>query len=979
MGKVLGRLKKGDLLISGKLNERLPAITDGLIAHMPMDGTCMDIVGGHNPVEATETRKNLILDCSQYDWRDPNSWEKNNGDPNSKLTWDSVQNCLVADGEGWWLFKGFIQVDTSKNWYFLSEVKKEGTKGVYYMGNASFKADKTTGVPGHPGSYDYAGACSVTVPVTWTKYLNQYTDGAPRTGTSTAGLANTFDPDCRFIRPVFIANYNGGVIGTDKTYIKNIAIYYTDKTTPGVVKKNDGVAICRTTTNLIPNPHKFSSGWNSYGEGNDGAFMTEFGIEGVNIINRKSWCGTSRAIQLPSAGTYTFSALVKIIDIGKFSGWIGIYISGGGIEDKSSFADPSVIGKWQKITLTVTTTTNNIMIYLMGAGGDRNDINRMTCQYTMPQVEALPYATEFVNGARSNDAALRYGIPNAPNLTKYTVRLDYSHPDLSKFGTNAVFASSYDGINGGSAPWFGVDANTNNVRNAPSQANKRHTALFVYDGSITHVYIDGNLVCDSGGKFFFATNYIISFSSVFGWNSAGYLASFKIHTLSIYNRALSANEIKKLSSRQQMSIVKSGDLITNRLVERPNGVTPDMFHFPLKCDSYDDHHMVKASVEQNVTYENGSCYSGGGGVANLFKDVPLKEYAPGSFFAGDWGISGDTVTWSLLSTPYKKGVRVKRVTGGGDWQLAQSNIDFVAGVTYTLSFMVKDLNGDGKTPPASFNIGPWGINGIFYDNGVVTTNLFALPKKYIPYPDGWFKVYGTFTCTVSGRSPAAGVNSVGSNQDLIFAQPFLGQSCFPVPYTPSTKSMSLIGYNLNQSIGLDWSKDWSIVMFRKPNGTASHDYTGYSLFSFGCNGNNNGGYLWIGKNAGQNIISSSGFAQLDNQNITQNYFNNWHMVSIVKKGASATLIFWNCDGVPKRTVTASLAIPTANYYVTQYGYDLNIGGWDNLSQSETYVKDLIVAKRALSDGELKTINSTFMRNKNTHTQVQGRLKERYIL
>ena len=57
----------------------------------------------------------------------------------------------------------------------------------------------------------------------------------------------------------------------------------------------------------------------------------------------------------------------------------------------------------------------------------------------------------------------------------------------------------------------------------------------------------------------------------------------------------------------------------------------------------------------------------------------------------------------------------------------------------------------------------------------------------------------------------------------------------------------------------------------------------------------------------------------------------------------------------------------SNYFVSQYGYDLKLGGYNNGNPPNSYYKDLVVAKRALTDTELTTIYNTQMRAYNSNS------------
>lgn len=199
------------------------------------------------PIQPVEPYKNLI-DAHYVDWKNPANWS--NGGGNSTLTWDESQQCLVCNGYGWWYFNGYIQIDTSKHWWVEAEMKKVGPNGTSYLGDISYDKNFSQTTQ-HPGSFEYFGICGSTTPSSWTLYKN-YTIGTYRTGTSTnAGDQATFDPNCYYIRPMFIANYSNGVVGTDITYIKNLKWYYSDADISNATLSDNGITIEEATTNLI--------------------------------------------------------------------------------------------------------------------------------------------------------------------------------------------------------------------------------------------------------------------------------------------------------------------------------------------------------------------------------------------------------------------------------------------------------------------------------------------------------------------------------------------------------------------------------------------------------------------------------------------------------------------------------------------------------------------------------------------------------
>ena len=54
--------------------------------------------------------------------------------------------------------------------------------------------------------------------------------------------------------------------------------------------------------------------------------------------------------------------------------------------------------------------------------------------------------------------------------------------------------------------------------------------------------------------------------------------------------------------------------------------------------------------------------------------------------------------------------------------------------------------------------------------------------------------------------------------------------------------------------------------------------------------------------------------------------------------------------------------------MTQYGYDFKLGGWDNENPTNTYFKDLIIAKKALTNDDINNIYKQLSINKiNTYS------------
>jgi len=150
------------------------------------------------------------------------------------------------------------------------------------------------------------------------------------------------------------------------------------------------------TTNVVPGAYVMDS-WSNYNNGTPTKFLTEFGTIGYRMHDLISWNGVVRGITLPSTGTYTFSAWLRVWAVTSGQNGGTVYISNSGLGyDVASYADTSKIGVWQRLTYTVNCTNTNITFYLISFGGDQTGTYRSTWEVTMPQIESKSYATPFV-------------------------------------------------------------------------------------------------------------------------------------------------------------------------------------------------------------------------------------------------------------------------------------------------------------------------------------------------------------------------------------------------------------------------------------------------------------------------------------------------------------------------------------------------------------------------------------------------------
>ena len=126
----IARLKKdGTLSLKGTLNERLPPVTSGLVAHYPLDGAAgaVDVIQGRGTTQNLESSVNL-LDCLSTDWRNPTNWVSSaGGSLGANCVWDINEQAIRFDSlsEANSIF--YLAIDPSKSYYMEYTAKQSGS------------------------------------------------------------------------------------------------------------------------------------------------------------------------------------------------------------------------------------------------------------------------------------------------------------------------------------------------------------------------------------------------------------------------------------------------------------------------------------------------------------------------------------------------------------------------------------------------------------------------------------------------------------------------------------------------------------------------------------------------------------------------------------------------------------------------------------------------------------------------------------
>lgn len=946
--------RSGEYRIKGEINERLPSVTSGLVAHFPFDGKggTIDVINGTSPLHNTAGGVN-ILDCLSKTWKNPTNWS------GGTISWDYTEDALKVESDALITFNVFIPIDTSKHWYIEATMKQgSSASGGMYLGTISYDANYNV-LPGHPGTYDYFGNVGSAITTTWVTYNNNVIGGANGNG-RTGEDANTnnyaaWHPGTKFAKILIITNYNGR---PGPTWIKDLKFYYKDNDNSNCTITHDSIAIEEGTTNIISDIYSCFDAWGGM-VGTSTSYKNEYNRTGIYFKSSSSggarWYNTGSQKDVSPSTTYSISAKIK------YSGGIpsqnlfylrqyrsdGSQISEYGLYTNSK--EINLQDGWKYAYSTFTTAPDCVKIKIEGY----EYVGNMNIWIEDLQVEQKAYFTSYTSSTRSPGViSLPAHLVNV-NRGAFAIDFFYNGEKYSDTGNKWMMithSSSNNGendkinmciVNGTLLTIFSNTSTTSYTTGfsvSSIKFNEWNTYVVSWDKTNGKVKecLNGTIKEYTGLSVFPTVN--PSYFHLGGWCGASLQANMKLRNFSIYNKYLSDQEIKKLCNKTY-SITKQGEIMSKNTIEKPNAIPNDAYYFPLNCDTYDYIKAYNASESTNLEFENGAVWVGSE-LTNLVTNI----YA----FSGYHSYSND-------------GTKITCVMYNNDEYLVLG-ISGITGKTISVRGIIKKNGKPIAFPSSTAN----------------TYNSGSPIRLYSDSGTGYFEITSVYANDWLFHCP------VGTTQGDIITLEFLQaeEKIFCSAYNKQYRGTSSLEFNLNSTIGLDWSGNWSIVYFKKPVGTHDNTLNGYNIESIGCNGNSVGGcYIWWGKENGANMLCTNGttgsisnfsctFSDINNQ-----YFNQWSMVSIVKNGTTITIKEWLKNGVYAAQYTGC-SVP-ANGFVTQYGYDLKLGGLDNGNPVNSYYRDLIVSKRALSDNELNNIYRTLIRQKNG-IQIQHNILENSI-
>lgn len=963
MATNIAKLTAEKLSLKGELDERMPAITSGLVSFYPLDSAAgtFDKIGGYQPIQHTCSGANLI-EAMALNWRDPASWQKATG--TGSVSWDETKQALKFTGHFEGYLKTRIWVDYTKHYAVKVTYMQESQSTTNYLYIGGFSA-LASGASFNGGGWDYSlvGAAKPTLGTWITASITRFGTGAYPSGwTGSQGLAVWHKFGGLF-------NYNCQNT-TDVVYIKDISIVVTDADTSNCGYSNYGTSVDVGTTNLwttttpgiynnyavpaslttLPNETflgrpiwrvshtptaesltSFQQNFHSHGIYGGGRTFLANTAYAVSIFWR---CVNKPDIQVG----LTASNIGGWYDLGTYdigNGWKRsvAYRNGTVTTDKTdqcylSFRCPSaVVGE----PIVMDWSAPMIEQGKMWAGGFRVGTTSLS-SLTLPFALTPPYTIQFKHRPMKSYAESLPSQAVSPKIMQLGTY--YGNSSVSLWNHTGNLRAFIKGDT--AAGWTATGIYT--AYSASTWDHIEHDYAIVAESStVFKFYMDGSLVGTLT-----STEAVTAISKIDVADSVSAPSCALYRNLAIYNRALSALEVKK-NANPVLEVRSAGDISSVVIKESPV-VPADAYHYPLHLDGNDRFGKYAPYLSQDVVYGKDGAWVGTA-ATNLLYD---SEVFNGSF---------SYTTATTIEQNYRF-----RLTQGmyNTTRLVVPLSKLTNAANYNLSFKMKRLNGTGANfylndwcdvPLSNYRLEQLG-DGVWFNSGYASRTTYD-------------NTYSFFDC----NNTSADIVDI---YDLMVAN-----KVFAAPFTNGTRGASNLSYNFNSSIGLDWNGDWSIVYFKKPIATYNDTFTGYCIESIGCNSNSvGGGYQWFGKIIGSDYEYLGGIGNV--QAITQaNYFNKEHMVSLIKSGTTVTYTVWGIAGLVS-SASYTLGTCSSNYYVTQYGYDLKLGGWDNGNPPNAYYRDLVVAKRAFTSTELNALYRNHLKQKKSQIILRS-LSERCVL
>lgn len=665
------------------------------------------------------------------------------------------------------------------------------------------------------------------------------------------------------------------------------------------------------------------------------------------------------------------------------------------------FASLEKKGEWQYLSFNVTSTGNGFTFLLYPSHGTGNWSTGNIYFINPTLVATFRKNVEFckgiytgksikVNGTNTKDFTIiiKHKVLDK-GLTTPLTAANFRYINLYDANTSKkIFFNEYKDGAGNSNPWIGHDEYVTN------------TEPYWHWHLGTNISVDKNendciVICKEGDKIYFNAihggvvykryqTYTVDELKNFKLKEIEFISeSFKVLTdVAIYDIAIPIDTISPyLLSTNPLSINIDGNINNKTIIEGLMG-DKDVSYFPLDISSDDYNGTVTSVVDNNVLYSDNMLT-----ISNQeFPNLHSMSYLAKAGGTSSITINGDVVTCFIAAgSPLYYGIRLSNAVG--------QTVELVPGERYTVEFeytsdyeipLVYDINNSVEGSTTNDN---W--NNASYDSRYNTSTAFTtVPKKWKK-----FKVSYTLNANTVFKYcyDVVGIRTANYPEDVSFSLRNIVfrrhvRDKMDLPFIKRGINRSYVKFNLHQSIGLDWSGDWTImyhkrVHFSNSTGdTNSIELTGYNIDSLGCNGNTVGNnYVYWGRfNNVPELVLKANTSVRKALGSINDLLNGWHVVVIRKQGTNLIYRFIPEKGTTLE-LTATLTVTTANAFITQYNYDLLLGGWDNNVSGCYSYRDLVVAKKALNDTEINKYTKTFFKSNIDYLQINNEIIENEAL
>lgn len=930
---IIAREKQGEMSFVGEVNERLPKVTRGLVAHYPFDGSTDEYFSSTNILRTTDLTNSAWSKQADVSVVDVTSTVAPPivGEKVYKVT----KNCTTTDTHTVY----YNRVDTLILGGTTGTAKirvKKGTSDsilfglawytpayygfvVYYFSTNTFGYGDTSqaihakAVPLNDGwieiSFDYANYTSTSA-----GHLLIKADTS-----TTSGLYTYFcKPEVRAdLQPVSSANIAFSKTGLEITQsTTNLVVNSENLNLVG----NSGATVTQIPNSDIVPPFKGAKVWKLmknmltqwYGQCYDqvagysstNACLSMFVKKGnhprmslyildYTITSYPAWATFDF-----NTGTWsnseTFQGNRGVKYVG--DGWYYIYIS------TSAFTSGGNL-QW-----SFTCNRDAISVY-----GSQAPVGTY-CYVSSPQLTQNSYPLFYTpNGKLRGNAFINLPttIVNPLSSGAIAIEFDYLCEAYMDSGKWMILWQSYSATN---IEHNKINIAINNSTLLLRTAKADGTTSIIYFGTITNLKQGRNKLVYTWDKTNLVHKVVLNgtitstaitanfpaatpdYVTVGNWTQSWHHFNSTIANVSTYNVYLTDDECKKLTS-SPLSLTPTGNVISSIVVEEPV-IPADAYYFPLSTDGRDRGGYVSPVLANNLVFEKGMCWSGNA-VTNLITNGDCINSYPTYSIIGNATASLDTFISGQSSMKFQRSSSAPDLysymnLGNNAWTGMGS---FAVGTSYTFQSKLFIPSSASKLLTAGVNAGNW--IGICDRINSSSAERWDISDYDLNQLDKWQDIQASHLINADSTVAYARFllicPTLANAPALYYRNIMLSASPFYAPFTSSTRGTSQLAYNLSSSLGLDWSGDWTIAHWVIPHGNSSlrqDAYTDNTLATYG----------WFGTMIGCTAsVMASGVNSI---------------IHIAAAPASAGKLGFRCDGITNQVLVSGgqNLVSASNFY-----------------------------------------------------------------